>query len=184
LRVVLLLGCALLQAPGVAESAPPETAAAWKQREMEFVYLGFTTRYSCEGLRDKLRALLAASGARPGFDVATRACSAPAGQVTEFPRVHLVFHVAEVPAAGARDVGEPVVARWRPVNIARRQPRVLETGDCELVEQFRDRVLPAFTTRGLDSDINCIPHQLAGSSFTLKFEVLEGIASDAVKPAP
>lgn len=178
---ILLLGCALLQAPVVSASPGGEAAAAWRQHEVEFVYMGFTTRYSCEGLRDKLRLLLAASGARPGFDVATRACTAPPGHVTEFPRVRMVFHAAELPAPGARDVGEPVAARWRPVIIARRQPRLLETGDCELVEQFRDRILPAFTTRGVVSDINCIPHQLSGSSFTLKFEVLEGLGADAVK---
>ena len=125
-----------------------------------------------------------ASGARPGFKVTPGACAAEPGRVTEFPRVRLVFETAQVPDPGWRDAQEPVLAQWRSVTLARNQPRLLEAGDCELVEQFRDRVLPAFTTRRLDGDINCIPHQLSGSSFLLKFETLEGLPGpDAEKPS-
>lgn len=175
----LLLACLALPA-----LAGQEVAAAWKKHELDFTYMGFTTRYSCEGLRSKLRVLLEASGARPGFKVMPGACAADAGRVTDFPRVRLVFETAEVPAPGSRDAGEPVLAQWRPVTLARNQPRPLEPGDCELVEQFRDRVLPVFTTRHLDGDINCIPHQLSVSSFLLKFETLAGLPGpDAAKPS-
>ncbi len=180
--VLLLLGMALVAArPGAA--AEGEVAAAWKLQEIEFTYMGFTTRYSCEGLRDKLRLLLEASGVRPDYKVTTRACAMEPGHVTEFPRVQLSFHVAEIPQPGARSIGEPTVARWRPVMINPRQPRYLEVGDCELIEQFRDRVLPAFTTRRFEGDINCIPHQLSGSSFLLRYEVLEGMPSPDVAEA-
>ena len=179
----MLLGLALV-APPPGATAEGEVAAAWKKQEIEFTYMGFTTRYSCDGLRDKLRQLLEASGARPDFKVTTRACAAEQGRVTEFPRVQLSFHVAEIPQAGARSVGEPAVARWKPVTLTPRRPRYLEVGDCELIEQFRDRVLPAFATRRLDGDINCIPHQLSGSSFMLRFEVLEGLPSPDVAAPP
>jgi len=164
--------------------AGAEVAAAWQRHEIEFTYMGFTTRYSCEGLRDKLRVLLKASGARPGFSVNRGACATTGpGQVTEFPRVRLTFESAMIPSAGARGAGEPALARWTPVSLSRRQPRQLEDGDCELVEQFVDRVLPAFTTRSLQADIHCIPHQLSGSSFRLDFEVLEGLpAPDTTVP--
>ena len=180
----MLAGSLLLSCLALPAVAGQEVAAAWKKHELDFTYMGFTTRYSCEGLRFKMRVLLEASGARPGFRVTPGACAAEPGRVTEFPRVRLVFETAQVPAPGSREAGEPVMAQWRPVILARNQPRPLEPGDCELVEQFRDRVLPAFTTRRIDGDINCIPHQLSVSSFLLRFETLEGLPDpDAAKPA-
>jgi hypothetical protein len=134
--------------------------------------MGFTTRYSCEGLRAKIRLLLAASGARPDFEVTTLSCAAGAGSVTEFPRVRIVFHAAGIPAGGGRAAADASPAHWQTVSLRRNQPRDLEMGDCELVEQFRDRVLVAFTTRNVTSEINCIPHQLAGSAFRLDYDVL------------
>ena len=59
--------------------------------------------------------------------------------------------------------------------IKRNSPQGLEMGDCELVEVFRDRVLPKFLTRGVKGDVNCIPHQLVGNRIDLRFEVLTGI---------
>jgi hypothetical protein len=50
-------------------------------------------------------------------------------------------------------------------------------GDCELVEIFRDRVIPKFLTRSVEGDINCIPHQLVGNRINLRLEVLTGIQS-------
>jgi hypothetical protein len=174
----------LLLCGALPAAAAQEVPAEWKKHELDFTYMGFTTRYSCEGLRDKMRVLLKASGARPGFRVTSGTCAAAPGGVTEFPRVRLVFETAQIPATGSRDAGEPVLAQWRAVTLARNQPRPLEPGDCELVEQFRDRVLPAFTTRRIDGDINCIPHQLSVSSFLLKFEALEGLPDpDAAKPS-
>jgi hypothetical protein len=179
-----LLAGALLLCLALPAAAGQQLPAAWKKHQFDFTYVGFTTRYSCEGLRDKMRVLLDASGARPGFKVTLGACATAPGRVTEFPRVRLVFETAQIPAPGSGDAGEPVVAQWRPVTLARSQPRPLEPGDCELVEQFRDRVLPAFTTRGMDGDINCIPHQLSVSSFLLRFETLEGLReSGAAKPS-
>lgn len=180
---VLLICAASLQS--MAQANDVDVSAAWKRHEIEFVYMGFTTRYSCEGLRDKMKLLLRTVGARPGFEVATRSCAGPPGRVDPFPHVRMVFEAPEIPAAGRRDVGGPAVARWRPVALSRHQPRELEGGDCELVEQFRSRVLTAFVTRRLEGDINCIPHQLAGSTFNLRFEVLEGlpVAADAADAA-
>ncbi len=184
LRPVMVLALACLPlAAGAVSPGPREVVAYWQKHEIEFTYMGFTTSYSCDGLRDKMKLLLRASGARPDFRVTTRGCTVPSGRVERFPRVRLVFHTPSLPGPEARDVGEPVLARWRAVSLTRKQPRDLELGDCELVEQFRDRVLPAFTTRGLVSDIHCIPHQLSGTNFRLSFEVLEGLpAPDAAEP--
>ncbi len=93
-----------------------------------------------------------------------------------------MFYAPELPAPDARDVGEPVLGVWKAVTIKRNSPRGLEMGDCELVELFRDRVLPKFLTRGLEGDVNCIPHQLVGNRIDLRFEVLTGVQPvDAVQ---
>jgi hypothetical protein len=174
------LACLPLAA-GAASPDPKEVVAHWQKHEIELTYMGFTTRYSCDGLRDKMKLLLKASGARADFKVTTRGCTEPSGRVERFPRVRMVFYAPALPGARDKDVGEPVLARWKPVSLMRQQPRDLELGDCELVEQFRDRVLPAFTTRALTSDIHCIPHQLSGTNFRLSYEVLEGLPDpDAV----
>jgi hypothetical protein len=174
--LVVALSGLLLNVGSPARAADPAAPAAWQRHEMEFVYLGFTTRYSCEGLRDKLHALLLASGARPGMEVKIRGCPAGPGEVTEFPRVHMVFHAAAIAATGT---AEPVSAGWKRVTLAARKPMALEAGDCELVEQFRDRVLPAFVTRGLEGEVHCVPHQISGSSYRLRFESLQGAAAGA-----
>ncbi len=61
---------------------------------------------------------------------------------------------------------------WRHVELAPRHPFELQAGDCELVEQFRDTLLPMFVTRNVNNQINCVPHQESGSNFSLSFDVL------------
>jgi hypothetical protein len=167
---------AMLAVPAIAsDSGADETAAAWKRHEVQFSYSGFTTRYSCGGLRSKVKLLLKHLGARPDIQITERGCDDGFSLVAEFPRLKIVFYAPELPAPDARDVGEPVLGVWKAIAIKRNSPRGLEWGDCELVEQFRDRVLPKFLTRRLEDDINCIPHQLVGNRIDLRFEVLTGI---------
>ncbi len=47
----------------IRSSAAP-FPAVWKEQHLEFSYMGRTARYSCEGLRDKMRSLLLDLGAR------------------------------------------------------------------------------------------------------------------------
>jgi hypothetical protein len=148
--------------------------AAWTRHEVELAYMGFTTLYSCDGLADKTRTLLKHIGARPDFKVTPRGC-AGLQRVSEFPRVKMEFYTATIPGRGQKDAGEPVPAVWQKVTIVKRSPKNLELGDCELVEQFRDKVLPLFTTRNVLDETTCIPHQLAGSDIKLQFEVLRGL---------
>ncbi len=177
--------CLLLAAmPAVAaDSGYDEIPAAWKRYEIDFVYLGFTTRYSCGGLKSKVVLLLKHLGARPDMKVSERSCEFGFQHVAESPRLKIVFYAPEIPVAGSRDVGEPVLGVWKPVVIKRNKPRGLEMGDCELVELFRDRVLPKFLTRSVEGDVNCIPHQLVGNRIDLRFEVLTGVQDVATVQA-
>lgn len=172
-----VLACALLAAtPAVATDAGyEEAAAAWQRQEVDFVYMGFTTRYSCGGLRSKVKLLLKHLGARPDIKISERGCEFGFQHVADFPHLKVAFYVPGIPEEGVRDAGEPVLGVWKPVVIKRNSPKGLEMGDCELVELFRDRILPKFQTRKMQGDVNCIPHQLVGNRIDLRFEVLVGV---------
>ena len=59
----LLAGSAAAGARQAAASASM-LSAVWKEQRFDFFYVGRTARYSCGGLRDKMRALLLELGAR------------------------------------------------------------------------------------------------------------------------
>lgn len=236
----LLLALLLVEAAGAAAApaapgpvgspvAASETPALgqWHEHQLSFTYSGFTTKYSCDGLADKVRLLLRSLGARPGFKVATYGCAALYGGPTEFPRVKLQFATlqpalpaappvvaaqgeasgapepAVPPPAYGRVLGReaprlsapgaglaaaaanaaPTAGTWRQVRFDRDRPRRLELGDCELLEQFRDRVLPLFSVRAMDDHTRCIPYQVSGASLSLSFEVFAPVAgADTVQP--
>jgi hypothetical protein len=172
-----ILVCALLAAvPALAsDSGLEEVAAAWKKHEVELPYMGFTTRYSCGGLKSKVKLLLKHMGAREDVKIRERGCEYGYQFVADFPRLKIEFYAPELPEPGAHDVGAPVLGVWKPVVIKKNSPRGLEMGDCELVEIFRDRVMPKFLMRNVQGDVNCIPHQLVGNRIDLRFEVLTGV---------
>jgi hypothetical protein len=78
---------------------------------------------------------------------------------------------AAIGGTAARASGEPAPGQWQLVQFDRRRPRPLDPGDCELLEQFRDRLLPLFATRALVDGIRCIPYQIAGTQLNLSVEV-------------
>jgi hypothetical protein len=173
-----LLACALLPAllasgAVFADEGSPATApelGVWQKHEYSFAYLGFTSTYSCDGLADKLKLLLIAAGARKDAKSQPGACASGFGRPDKFARASLTFYtLAPAGGAGSSDT-QSVAGIWRQVAINDRSPRELRVGDCELVEQFRNNVLPMFATRGVESHTTCIPHQESGSTIDLKFD--------------
>jgi hypothetical protein len=174
LLTVLLL--AALPA-GADEGRPAEEAAAWTRHEVDFPYMGFTTLYTCGGLKSKVTLLLKHLGVRDDIKIRERGCEIGYERVADFPRLKITFYAPTIPKQGDKDVGETVLGVWKPVVIKRNSPKGLEMGDCELVELFRDRILPNLLTRSMEGDVNCIPHQLVGNRIDLRFEVLTGVQS-------
>jgi hypothetical protein len=173
--------CALLASSALfassaafADDASPHAAGVWQKHEYSFQFMGFTSTYSCDGLADKLKTLLIASGARPDATARAGACASGFGRPDKFARADLSFYT--LTPAGSAPVGtggsdsKPVDGTWIPVTVAPHRPRELGTGDCELVEQFHSNVLGMFTTRNVASRTTCVPHQLSGSTIDLKFE--------------
>ena len=178
LRAAFLILALFATMRSVAEEGlPDEVPAAWVRHEVELLYMGFTTRYTCSGLKSKVKLLLEHLGVRDDVKILERGCEFGYQRVADFPRLKITFWAPAMPEQGDKDPGDPVLGVWKPVVIKKNSPRGLEMGDCELVEIFRDRVLPKFLTRGMQGDINCIPHQLVGNRIDLRFEILTGVQS-------
>ena len=157
-------------------------AGVWQKHEYSFRYMGFTATYSCDGLADKLKVLLIAAGARHDAVSQPGACASGFGRPDKFASATLTFYTLAPAGADSPADAKQVNAVWRPVALSARSPRELALGDCEVVEQFRNSVLPMFTTRNLVNHTSCVPHQLSGSNIDLRFDSLA--APSAAHGAP
>jgi hypothetical protein len=165
-------------AAGTAAADPQP--GVWQEHDYNFQYLGFTTTYSCDGLASKLKVLLIASGARTDATSTSSGCSRGYGIPDKFARARLVFYTL-VPAVNGENATAPINGVWRSVTFADLSPREVRLGDCELVEQFRDKVLPLFTTRNVENRMTCVPNQVSGSVLNLKFEAFAAGATGKKK---
>jgi hypothetical protein len=156
--------------PSAADSEP----GVWQKHEYSFQFLGFTTTYSCDGLASKLKVLLIAAGARADVRSTSDGCARGYETPDKFARARLTFYTL-APVGTGENASLPINGVWQSVVIAARSPREVALGDCELIEQFRDKVLPMFTTRTIDNRMTCVPNQLSGSVINLKFDVFTGL---------
>jgi hypothetical protein len=182
------LAATLLLAGRVGAAAPPadpgpmpgqgESGAEpghWQAHSYVFNAMTFTSTYSCDGLADKLKLLLRLAMAREDAKV-DGLCSRGYGVPDKLAQAKMTFSTLSVGAPGAAASGPPgAPGVWRHVEIAPQRPFELQLGDCELVERFRDVVLPMFATRDVQSRITCVPHQESGSNFTLGFDVFAAV---------
>jgi hypothetical protein len=186
-NVRMVAGIGLLFAlPLCAGGAETGTAlaAVWKEQRLDFLYIGRTARYSCEGLRDKMRALLLDLGARRDLKVSVIGCDETANafaRSTIGPRLGIVFSSPVLPDAGAlplhpQDLAA-VNARFETFTLTSDAFRNYGIGDCELVEQFTRQILPKLATRNVTKDITCVPNQLSGSRFFVRGEILRAVPS-------
>jgi len=178
----------LLTVTGWAAGDETEAAAArgesavWTPKELNFVYQGFTATYSCDGLRDKVRSILLELGARQDLQVRESACSS-LGRPDPFPGVRIKMNVLQPAADKSATAGtQSVPAHWKAVDLTPDRDAVSAAGDCELVEQVKQSILPLFTTRNVQYSSNCVPHQLQIGATRLRAEVLVPDQKNA-KPA-
>jgi hypothetical protein len=174
-KFAAVIGCVLFPALLISRTSSADEPSApergvWQKHEYSFVFMGFTSTYSCDGLADKIKLLLLAAGARPDAKSAPGACANGYGVPDKFARANLTFYTLAPSGSDTPSGSKPVNGIWRPVSISDYSPRDLRTGDCELVEQFRHDVLPMFTARNIEDHTTCIPHQESGSNISLRFE--------------
>lgn len=180
--------CMALTASGsIAAAAPQHTdtgaaqAAVWKEQHVEFRYLGRTSRYSCNGLRDKVRAILLDLGVRRDLKIAPLGCEdhgrAPIDSAPR--RLEIVFSSPALPDASARPVRagdlKAIDASFERFTIASDAFRNMGFGDCELVQEFARQILPRLAARDVREDIVCVPYQPGASRFFVRGEVLKAL---------
>jgi hypothetical protein len=156
--------------------------AVWKEQHLRFFYTGRTSRYSCDGLRDKVRALLLDLGARRDLQIATIGCESTASLVPlaySGPSLNIVVSLPALPDALPKPLhpGDltAVDARFETFTIANDIFRNIGMPDCELVQEFARQILPKFVTRDLIQDISCVPFQQSGGRFMVRGKILRAL---------
>ena len=179
---VLLTATGWAAADETGAAAARGEAAVWTPKELTFVYQGFTTKYSCDGLRDKVRDILLQLGAREDLQVNASPCSS-LGRPDPFPGVRIKMNVLQPAGDKSATAGtQSVPAHWKAVDLTPERDAVSAAGDCELVEQVKQSILPLFATRNVQYSSNCVPHQLQVGATQLRAEVLVPDLKNA-KPA-
>lgn len=166
-------GCAAASAADAPAAAQP---AKWVRKELQFTYMGFSTRYSCEGLREQVAKVLVQLGARrQDMKVHSMGCVRAFGHPEPAPTVRGTFYVLEpVPAShsGAAQAST-VPAHWQAVHVELASSRLQQAAQCELLEQIKQRIVPLFTVRHVKFTSNCMPYHLSLPGATLELEVLK-----------
>jgi hypothetical protein len=178
-RLALLTAAFVLGSLGVGASASlaaadsGDDAAVWVPKELNFRYVGFTTKYSCDGLRDKMRSILLQLGARDDLKVTGYGCIAVNSPETT-PGVRIAMHVLQPAsaAAGQPAAGRTVAAHWKTVDLLADRNLVDAGLDCELVAQLHREVLPLFVPRHVDYSAACSVNTPLPGGTKLKAEVL------------
>jgi hypothetical protein len=173
------------EAPSAAAPGGGELLSAhWVEKNLRFVYQGFTTHYSCDGLRDQMTKVLTQLGARSDMKVRQFGCSSQLGRPDPFPGVDATFSVLEpLPVNGAVE-RQFVPAHWEPMKLDFGRGSLDQAGQCELIEQVKHKVLPLFTTRNVDFTNTCVPHQLTPGGTRLQAEILKPAPTHSADTAP
>ena len=193
-RYGICLSLAVLAAPACAAATPQAAAvqpaaptavtgipmaAVWREQHLDFFYMGRTSRYSCDGLRDKVRAMLLDLGARRDLKIAAIGCE-DSGRMranSPAPSLHITFSAPTLPDPSVKPLHEGDLAatdaRFESFTIASDAFRNLGFGDCELVQEFSRQILPKLVTRALKRDITCVPFQASGGRFLVRGEILK-----------
>jgi len=193
MRLAVPVAACLLYSPVWAAAGADESVASndtqpavWTQKELVFDYQGFTTKYSCDGLRDKVRTALLQLGARKkDLQVYESGCASSYGRPDPFPRVRIKISVLVPADSGSDDQGSVVQAHWKPVDLNLSDlGHTTSSGECELLEQMQRKIVPLFATRNVELRVNCIPHQVSPGGASLKLDVLAPPARDPGSKSP
>jgi hypothetical protein len=174
------LGLAAAACAWAADGGAP-MAAVWKEQHLRFSYMGRTSRYSCDGLRDKVRAMLLDMGARRDLTITALGCdpaAAQAGPGSPGPSLNIGFSSPALPDPNARPMHTDLAAlhaRFEAFTIGSDVFRNMSVADCELVEAFARQILPRLATRNVKQDITCVPYQQGGGRFLVRGEVLRSV---------
>jgi len=179
----------------------PTVEAVWLEHEIDFTYIGFTSYYSCDGLRDKLRWILDEIGARPDYRISMRGCIRQTGPeampgarivaalpaeatpevleqlASDAPRRELIAR-ATGNSAAMQELTAQFPARPREVKFRSSRTGRLQDGDCELIQQLRDDLLVPMGVKIVESDLRCVPRSVSMGSIRMTVETLQKVPED------
>ena len=193
--------------PGAAAAAtgdPAPTAdaqqpvnAVWVDHDLRFTYFGYTSYYSCDGLRNKLEYVLEHVGARKD-DLKVRVLCMNSSGPEYMPsvRIHVAMPAEATPellaklaesaperellarVRGRGDTTDTATAQfpavWRQVVFEGRRFKRIDPGDCELLEQLVEPVFKPIGVRvAQGSRLECTPRQVRVGSVLLKLDTLQ-----------
>ncbi|MDE2136849.1 MAG: hypothetical protein KGJ68_05385 [Gammaproteobacteria bacterium] len=159
--------CAAADPPARAAADSADQPAAWVQKEINFRYVGFTTKYSCDGLRDRMQRILLKLGARDDLNLTGYGCMGVNSPETT-PGVRIVMHVLQPASAGAGRT----MARWKTVDLLADRDLLEAARDCELISQLDRDILPLLAVRNVNYSAVCPVHEPPVGGTRLKLDVL------------
>src|ERR1700744_3666810 len=116
--------------------------------------------------------LLQLGARKDDLKVTETPCSGMPDRPNPFPGVRIKMNVLQPAPAQLVSGATLVGAHWRPAKLPYRESGINAAGQCELIEQFNQKILPLFTTRNVDVRASCVPHQLEPLGTKLQAEVL------------
>ena len=187
---------------GSAADTTAPIMAVWVEREIYFPYIAYTSYYSCDGLKMQVSSILKAIGVRPGFKVTPRGCFNPRRGAEWTPSLEIIAAMPraatpEVLAELAKDASRRELAakaggkvastteataefpaRARRIDFRDSQLGLLQPGDCDLIDQMRDKVFVPLGAKIVADDMACFRHTVNYGAIVLSIEVLEPVLQE------
>jgi hypothetical protein len=174
----------------------PPLDAIWHVQTLPFEYRSLNTYYDCDALEQRVRSMLELMGARPPVVVHTNCGEIPANQI------HVQIIVAtpvpatedNVRAATTFDPKDELVARMRqlslptavdierfPAQWQRRHVRITQ-GDCDLMRDIHEQIVPKLSVRTLSKKVNC--PRISSLRTRMQYEALIALPDVTASTAP
>ena len=163
---------AVVQDTATATGGSATVNAQWRSYDLNFRYMGFTTYYSCSGLEDRLKSILIELGADRDVKVTATGCFGPSDFNNMLSaRIKVRMPVTE----GGEAASFPAVVK----DVTLRGDSVhMGSGDCELLEQVRDQLLPGLELSLVKASLACVPGHVATSRPILQVKALVAETKD------
>ncbi|MGB6450381.1 MAG: hypothetical protein WBE92_06485 [Steroidobacteraceae bacterium] len=174
--VLLLAGGPLLSEAaqtGTARLEAPQTAgepATWITRDVELKLQNLPKVYSCDDLWYKLHGILLAIGARQYMSIRPYYCGHGAANAGRSPMVDLRFQTLRA-LSGANAKWADTTAVDKVVRLGPGEPKILDTGDCALLEQLDGTLFASLNMHVVATDLDCSSPRSA-ARFNLSVQAL------------
>ncbi|MBM0107290.1 hypothetical protein JM946_21340 [Steroidobacter sp. S1-65] len=195
--VILLCGGLLTPLASGADDNPEAIQATWKEQELRhlFTVVERGVAYECLSLGQRLKEMLIDLGAHQSTQVRVQGCSGGASSELMFtiatatpvplaeapPRSERSEKVLKRMRVNAEQLDETFPAAWRSVELSRYAK--LGAGDCELMRDLRNNLLPKLGAKIESGQIDCRRTDGRLSSRDLTVSVLAPLEAPDV-PSP